>query len=139
MSAMTDALLGLREIGPDPYGTETPVPDPSTPTNEAEFQRCVIAAAHNREWMTYHTHDSRRSAPGYPDLTLAHRKWGLLFVELKMPKGKVSADQKEWLKILRQCGQEAMVWRPADWGRILLVLDGTIVPMYWDDYAPKEV
>ena len=72
-------------------------------------------------WLAYHTHDSRRSEPGFPDLVLVHPvKKQLLFRELKRTKGVVSAAQTKWLVTLRSAGHDAKIWRPADW------LDGSI-------------
>lgn len=91
--------------------------------SEGDFQKRVIQLAkfHGFE-LVYHTYDSRRSAPGFPDLVLVssrHRR--ILYRELKSSKGRVSADQKQWLNALAMVGQDAGVWRPADLlnGRIL--------------------
>jgi hypothetical protein len=66
-------------------------------------------------WMTYHTHDSRRSESGFPDLVLISPRQGrILFRELKKMKGRVSADQKSFLEALTAVGQDAAVWRPDD-------------------------
>jgi hypothetical protein len=66
-------------------------------------------------WMTYHTHDSRRSESGFPDLVLISPQQGrILFRELKKMKGRVSADQKVFLEALTAVGQDAGVWRPDD-------------------------
>ena len=47
-------------------------------------------------WRWYHTHDSRRSRPGFPDY-VALRGPELLFIELKAERGRVKAQQREWL------------------------------------------
>jgi hypothetical protein len=62
----------------------------------------------------YHTHNSRRSEPGFPDLTVvgAH---GVLFRELKSERGRVTADQRRWLDALAAAGADVVVWRPCDW------------------------
>lgn len=84
--------------------------------SEREFQGIVleIAQLHGFE-LAYHTHDSRRSAPGFPDLVLVSSKRGrLLFRELKTDVGRVSKDQLKWLAGLTAGGADAGVWRPAD-------------------------
>lgn len=63
--------------------------------------------------LAYHTHDSRRSAAGFPDWTFATAR-GVMFRELKTDRGKVTADQQAWLAMLRGAGYDADVWRPAD-------------------------
>lgn len=66
-------------------------------------------------WMTYHTHDSRRSESGFPDLVLISTTQGrTLFRELKRMKGRVTPDQKRFLEALTAVGQDAAVWRPDD-------------------------
>ncbi len=62
--------------------------------------------------LRYHTHDSRRSPRGYPDLTICGPR-GVLFRELKTQRGKVTYEQQEWLDALTLAGQNAGVWRPA--------------------------
>src|SRR6185437_6320236 len=62
--------------------------------------------------LRYHTHDSRRSPAGYPDLTIVGPR-GVLFRELKTQRGKISAEQQRWLDALTAAGQNAAVWRPA--------------------------
>jgi hypothetical protein len=63
--------------------------------------------------LRYHTHDSRRSPRGYPDLTLCGLG-GVAFRELKAQQGKVSREQQVWLDALAAAGADVDVWRPAD-------------------------
>lgn len=106
---------------------------------EAAFQAQVEGLARFYGWRLYHTHDSRRSAAGFPDLVLV-RPPELLFVELKTDTGRVRPEQEEWLADLRAVGDavalmdlseirapwpppddyhrpavEAHLWRPRDW------------------------
>ncbi|MWV50091.1 VRR-NUC domain-containing protein [Rathayibacter sp. VKM Ac-2803] len=84
-------------------------------TTEAGLQREVIARAELRRWMSYHTHDSRRSNPGYPDLHLVHPGAGLsLFLELKTHTGRVRPEQRTWIDALRATGHRAYLVRPLD-------------------------
>ena len=42
---------------------------------EKDFQAQIVELIGVLGGMVYHTHDSRRSAPGYPDLTIVTRGW----------------------------------------------------------------
>lgn len=73
-------------------------------------------------WRCYHTHDSRRSEPGFPDLVLV-RGDRLIFAELKTDTGRITPAQLAWLTALEQCpGVQAHVWRPRDWPQVLRTL-----------------
>lgn len=88
---------------------------------ERQLQTMVIQLANLTGWRHYHPYDSRKSVPGYPDLTLVNVKQRrLIFAELKTAKGRISKAQQEWLDDLTAAGQEAYVWRPDQW------VDGTI-------------
>lgn len=94
-------------------------------TTEGELQAAVTHLATLYGWRWYHVYDSRRSNPGFPDLTLT-RKGRLLFIELKSQRGKVRPEQQDWLNDLDEVERKsgglvvARLWRPSDW------LDGTI-------------
>jgi len=64
-------------------------------------------------WLPYHTHDSRKSEPGFPDLCLV-RGDRLIFAELKTQRGRLTAAQTAWLDKLRATHAEVYVWRPSD-------------------------
>jgi len=81
---------------------------------EKKLQQCVTDLAALMGWLTYHTHDSRRSQPGFPDLTLV-RDGRLIFVELKSAKGRLTPEQIGWLKVLGETPADVYVWRPCDW------------------------
>ena len=86
-------------------------------------QRCGYRVAHFRaamnargDWRTPVAADGK----GFPDLVAVHPTRGVLWRELKSAKGRVSPEQQAWLDVLVAAGQDAGVWRPADW------LDGTV-------------
>lgn len=82
--------------------------------SEAAFQRQITnLAAFYGFTRQYHTHDSRRSNPGWPDLVLC-RPPEILFVEVKTERGRVRPEQTEWLEALTACGLEAFLVRPSD-------------------------
>jgi len=82
--------------------------------NEGEFQAEIIQVARLMRLVTYHTHDSRRSDSGFPDLVIVGRT-GVLFRELKTDTGKVTPDQEFFIAALKLAGQDAGVWRPTQW------------------------
>ena len=96
--------------------------------SEREFQWIVqqVVQLHGFE-LQYHTYDSRRSEPGFPDLVLVSTRQGrILFRELKTDKGRVSPDQRKWIDGLTAAGGDAGVWRPEDLrsGRVTRELKG---------------
>ena len=95
---------------------------PPLDISEKAFQAMVVALARSRGWKCYHTYDSRRSAKGYPDLTMVRHQpfggGGVIWMELKSEKGRVTQDQREWVEELRRAHQRAYVLRPSDWSFI---------------------
>lgn len=85
--------------------------------SEADFMSKVRALCRFYGVTAYHTHNSVRSDPGFPDLVLVGSK-GVLYRELKTETGRVTAMQKHWISILQAAGQDADVWRPSDIDRI---------------------
>lgn len=99
-------------------------------TERGLLQR-VRALAAVLGWRSYHTHDSRRSEAGYPDLHLVSAdQRRSLFRELKTQRGRVTRDQQQWLDELALVDHDVGVWRPADWlsGRIERELRGSPEP-----------
>lgn len=80
---------------------------------EADLQNTIIEMCGWFGLYVYHTHDSRKSAGGFPDLVIIGDH-GVLYRELKTEKGHLSKDQAEVLERLRKAGQDAAVWRPSD-------------------------
>lgn len=73
----------------------------ATELTERQFQQQVVDLARAFGWLAYHTFDSRRSAPGFPDLVLAHPLRGrVIFAELKREKGHVTQQQRGWIDAL---------------------------------------
>lgn len=82
----------------------------------------MIQLAQLRSWLVYHTRDSRRSQPGFPDIVLV--KGRLIFAELKSETGRLTPEQERWLAALRSAGCDVRVWRPSDWQEIEETLNG---------------
>ena len=106
------------------------------PVPEADFQAAVIELAELQGWRVYHTHDSRGSQPGFPDLTMV-RRHELIFAELKvLMTERATAEQAEWLTDLQRVAHHVIdatpgsgppfirvrLWRPSDWPEIEQVL-----------------
>ena len=93
-----------------------------TGIREASLLDNVRRTARLYGWRTYHTHDSRRSEPGFPDIVMV-RGSRLVFAELKTARGRVTPDQRAWLDALHGVGApEVHLWRPDDWPQVLDVL-----------------
>lgn len=105
---------------------------PAEHISEKALMQAVIDLARLLQYDLYHTHDSRRSAPGFPDLLMASKRGRigqpnrLIVAELKTERGRLSPQQAEWLKLFEACGVPAYVLRPSDWisGRIERILTG---------------
>jgi hypothetical protein len=80
---------------------------------EQQLQQQILGLAKYYGWETYHTHDSRRSNRGWPDLVLI-KPPRVLFIELKTYRGSLRPEQRTWLQALAGCGQEVAVWRPGE-------------------------
>jgi hypothetical protein len=89
---------------------------------EERFQADVIERAAQLGWWWYHPRDSRRSTPGWVDLTLV-RPPRVVLAELKSQRGSVRKAQAHVRALLEACpGVEVYLWRPADWPAIEDVL-----------------
>ena len=96
--------------------------------SEQAFMATVLQAAEIYGWWTYHTHDSRRSNAGFPDLVLI-KPPRVLFLEVKSERGRLSRAQADVLAMLQECGPlscrferdgvSAAMVRPSDWEQIV--------------------
>ena len=105
------------------------MPKPQAPyasfMNEGQLQEAIRQAALYKGWYCYHTHDSRHSPAGFPDLCLVHPRTGrLIFWELKATTGRIKPEQQHWLDALSAVVTPPLVEviRPADLDRCLEVL-----------------
>lgn len=81
---------------------------------EADLQRNVEQALDTFGYRRYHTHDSRRSQEGFPDIVAIRDKL-ITVAELKSQKGELSRAQREWLYLFHSAGARVFIWRPRDW------------------------
>lgn len=91
---------------------------------EKVFQERIRTIAELGGWLLYHTFDSRRSNPGWPDVVLAHPTGRVIIRELKTMRGRVSPRQREWLQALERAGLDVGVWRPCD----IPEIERTLIP-----------
>lgn len=86
---------------------------------ERELQEHVRQLCADLDLYHYHPHNSRRSAPGWPDSVIVSRG-GILFRELKTEHGSLSPEQRHVGDLITRAGGNWRVWRPRD------LLDGQI-------------
>lgn len=99
-----------------PLAAATPLAD----LTEKELTGQLVQIAHLTNWRRYHTWRSKHSAAGYPDETLVRER--LIFVELKTEKGKLSDEQRDWLRALLAADVEVYIVRPRHLQAIAAVL-----------------
>jgi VRR-NUC domain len=108
---------------PQASAKKAPRPAGAPPILEGAWLAKVRQIAELHGWTTYHTHNSQRSEPGWPDLVLGHpRQRRTVFAELKSERGFLSAPQRLWLTHLAVCGFETALWRPSDEAEAIAVL-----------------
>jgi hypothetical protein len=94
---------------------------------EASFQQAVLEAALHCGWRRHHTRKARtlrgwrtplQGDAGYQDLTLV-RGPRVIAAECKLARGRLSDDQKAWLRAwLAVPGVEVYIFRPQYWRQI---------------------
>lgn len=98
--------------------------NPMLKVSEKQLQAAIIELAKWEGWMVFHAMPVQNSSGrwrtavqgdiGFPDLVLAHKERGVMFVELKTSVGRISEYQQLWIDTLKQGGAEVYVWRPRD-------------------------
>lgn len=101
--------------------------------SERDLMNSFMDAARLMGWDVMHVTDSRKmvnhggkmvlvgdpDCKGWPDLFMAHARTGrLVAIEVKVEdpnRGRVTAEQEHWLKVLSACGVECMILRPSTW------------------------
>lgn len=99
------------------------------PIAERQLQSAVDGRAEACGLLVYHTQDSRRSHPGFPDSVYGcetgEDAGRLIIAEFKIPPNTVEPAQARWLRTFVQHGTlEVYVWTPQDWQEIANVLAG---------------
>lgn len=96
--------------------------------NEADWTTWVLGVADTYRWtLRYHTHNSRRSEPGFPDWTFINeRAPAVVFAELKGWNTVVKDKQVRFVNGLRAAGCAAFIWRPRHADEVWDVLSNPI-------------
>lgn len=93
--------------------------------DEHTFEQQVITWAKREGWLVTAMHDSRQLwwgvDRGFPDLLLV-RGQRIIAAELKDKRGRLTKEQKVWLKALEAAGIPTFVWRPTDEAEVKFVL-----------------
>jgi len=92
----------------------TAVDQASGLVTEKAFMATILQAAELYGWWTYHTHDSRRSTAGFPDLVLI-KPPHVLFLEVKRENGRLTVAQADVLAMLWGCDQVTAGVVPPAW------------------------
>lgn len=100
--------------------------------SHAEWQQQVLDLAHSLGWAHLHVRRSigkgrqwvtTTNVIGWPDLLLWHpTRAGVIAVELKVGRDKLSADQEAALASLAAAGIDSYTWRPADLDAAIAIL-----------------
>lgn len=88
---------------------------------ESDAQQTVVELAQWKRWSVYHTHDSRHSAAGFPDLVLWRDR--VIYAELKRVGEKPRSEQRAVLDGLAKAGAEVYLWTLDDLHEIGRILD----------------
>lgn len=98
-----------------------PVVPPDDAKDEKQFQADVWKEFKRCGWAKkYHTHNSRKSDAGFPDLVIG-RRGQIIVAELKVGDNKPSEDQVEWLNLFKLAGIPTYLWYPADFADVVAV------------------
>ena len=102
----------------------------------SKFEQDVISAGKTAGWLVYHTHDSRRSEPGFPDAVMV-RGEDSFFPEVKCGADTTSEDQIKWLLALRRAGHNVCLVRDTPPPKRERALKHGIPILLWDDFLRR--
>jgi hypothetical protein len=96
---------------------------------ERQWQNQIEHVAGLLGWLAYHTHDSRRSHKGFPDLAMVHPErpeLGVVYLECKRQKNPspYTPEQQAWIVALQRAGCTAAMVQPCDHEWVSAVLNG---------------
>lgn len=93
---------------------------------EKELQKAIGEMAQFLGWRVAHFRTANTGkgyrtpvafdGKGFPDLVLARDEdQRVVFIELKGEGGRLSPDQREWMRVLQKSGAEYHLLTPKDW------------------------
>ena len=104
--------------------------------SEKTLQDTFMAEARILGWSVWHHSDSRKmvrrgknyipvgdpDAKGFPDLTMCHPRWGVVFIECKKELGKLEPEQEIARNALLSAGAKWFLLKPSTQKRLSLGL-----------------
>ena len=90
-------------------------------STEAQLQAHVRRLCKDLDLAHFHPAYSMGNEPGYPDSTIVG-PGGVVWAELKGPRGKLSPHQLVWRDRILESGNRWYLWTPADLDEIQDVL-----------------
>lgn len=104
----------MTALASDPRGRPVPAATRVARTmTEAQLQASVLELCRDLGLYAYHTYDSRRCEPGWPDLVIVGAG-GILFRELKDQRNMPTPEQRHVGRLLLAAGASWAIWRPGD-------------------------
>ena len=113
----------------------------SSPSH-TEMDNAIRDACKLGNALHYHTHDSRRSEPGFPDWTILPTRMNpdrsIIFAEVKTKDDRLSVDQHEWITELRKSNFAVVVRPETIHDFILIILNGFEYSTMRNTYVLRE-
>lgn len=127
------AMPGWRSLRALALATRDEAPPGDCPEDlfQAKVELLLDELSTQGDCSWYHDRDPVRNRAGFPDLVIVLPGRGVLWRELKTARGRLSREQQVWLAQLQAAGQDAKVWRPADWDEIVTTLAASPTGTGW--------
>lgn len=101
---------------------------------EAELQDGIATAAQYAGWKVMHVRPARTESgwrtavqydgKGWPDLFLAHPDRGVMAIECKSRRGRLTLEQSDWLDTLAAAGVPVVVASPGNYDETITTITG---------------
>jgi hypothetical protein len=115
--------VSAPDLSAAPARRGPPPPPPPEGCSEGTFQDHLRMLALWGGWKYYHTRDSRKSDPDFPDTVCARAVAQLVVIECKVEGREATPGQLEWIRLFAMIpGVKAGVFYPGDWPQLVEVL-----------------